>query len=124
MIFYRGFDMRKRYLVCLIVLSVMAGLTVHAQQGGYKGPGAVAITVAEAKNLRDDTPVILQGKIERFLGDEKYLFSDDSGNITIEIDNRIWGSLSVDQDDVVEITGEIDRDYKGLEVEVRSIKKL
>jgi uncharacterized protein (TIGR00156 family) len=116
--------MKKRCLVCLIVLSVMAGLAVHAQEGGYKGPGAVVITVAEAKNLRDDTPVILQGKIERFLGDEKYLFSDDSGNIILEIDNRVWGSLSVDQNDMVEITGEIDRDFRALEVEVKSIKKL
>jgi uncharacterized protein (TIGR00156 family) len=116
--------MKKKQLVCLIILSALVGLTVNAQQGGYKGPGAVAITVEEAKTLRDDTPVILQGKIERFLGDEKYLFSDDSGNITIEIDNRIWGSLSVDQNDVVEITGEIDRDFMSLEVEVRAIKKL
>jgi uncharacterized protein (TIGR00156 family) len=122
--FSRSFEMKKRQLVFVIGLLVLTFLTANAQQGGYKGPGAAAMTVAEAKNLRDDSPVILRGKIERFLGDEKYLFSDASGNITIEIDNRIWGTLSVDQNDVVEITGEIDRDFSTIEVEVKTIKKV
>jgi uncharacterized protein (TIGR00156 family) len=118
--------MKMKHLICLVGLLAFVGLNVNAQQqdGGYKGPGAVAITVAEAKNLRDDTPVILRGKIERFLGDEKYLFSDDTGNIVIEIDNRVWGSLSVDENEVVEINGEIDREFRGNEVEVRTIRKI
>jgi uncharacterized protein (TIGR00156 family) len=116
--------MKNKHLVFLGILLSLVGLTANAQQGGYKGPGAVAITVAEAKELRDDSPVILRGKIERFLGNEKYAFSDDSGTITIEIDNKIWSGLSVDQNDTVEITGELDRDFKGIEVEVRTIKKI
>jgi uncharacterized protein (TIGR00156 family) len=121
--------MEKRYFVWLSVFLILVGLTVNAQQGGYKGPGSVAITVAEAKNLRDDSPVVLQGKIERFLGNEKYifpayLFSDNSGNISVIIPDRIWNGLSVDQNDVVEITGIIDRDFTETEVIVRSIKKI
>jgi uncharacterized protein (TIGR00156 family) len=116
--------MKMKRFVFMVGLSVLVGLAVNAQQGGYKGPGAVVTTVAEAKTLRDDTPVILQGRIDRFLGDERYLFSDDSGNITVEMDDKIWGTLSVDQNDLVEITGEVDRGYRELEVEVRTIRKL
>jgi uncharacterized protein (TIGR00156 family) len=116
--------MKTKYVICLVGLLALVGLSVYAQQGGYKGPGAVAITVAEAKNLRDDTPVILRGKIERFLGDEKYLFSDDNGTIVIELENRVWGSLSVDENEVVEISGEIDREFRGNEVEVDAIRKM
>jgi uncharacterized protein (TIGR00156 family) len=116
--------MKMKHFICLVGLLALVGLSVNAQQGGYKGPGAVAITVAEAKNLRDDTPVILQGKIERFLGDEKYLFSDDTGNIVIEIDHKVWGDLSVDENEVVEISGEIDREFRGNEVEVSAIRKI
>jgi uncharacterized protein (TIGR00156 family) len=116
--------MKAKHLICLVGLLALVGLSANAQQGGYKGPGAVAITVAEAKNLRDDTPVLLKGKIERFLGDEKYLFSDDTGNIVIEIDDRVWGDLSVDENEVVEINGEIDREFRGNEVEVRTIRKI
>jgi uncharacterized protein (TIGR00156 family) len=115
----------KKQVFFMAGLLALTLFTANAQQsGGYKGPGAAVISVEEAKNLHDDAPVILQGKIVRFLGDEKYLFSDDSGNITIEIDNRIWGMLSVDHNDLVEISGEIDRDYRKIEVEVSTIKKM
>ncbi|MDR1221582.1 MAG: NirD/YgiW/YdeI family stress tolerance protein [Tannerella sp.] len=118
--------MKLKHGICLVGLLALVGLGLNAQQqgGGYKGPGAVAITVAEAKNLRDDTPVILQGKIERFLGDEKYLFSDDTGNMVIEIDSRVWGNLSVDENEVVEINGDIDKEFSGNKVEVRTIRKI
>jgi uncharacterized protein (TIGR00156 family) len=116
--------MKMKHFACLVGLLALLGLSLNAQQGGYKGPGATAVTVAEAKNLRDDTPVLLQGKIERFLGDEKYLFSDDTGNIVIEIDHKVWGSLSVDENEVVEINGEIDREFRGNEVEVKTIRKI
>ncbi|MDR2433686.1 MAG: NirD/YgiW/YdeI family stress tolerance protein [Treponema sp.] len=114
--------MKGKHLVCLAVLLALAGLTGYAQ--GYTGPGLDPVTVAEAKNLRDDSPVVLRGKIERFLGDEKYLFSDDSGTITVEIDNRLWTGLSVNQNDTVEISGEVDKDFRGIEIEVNAIKKL
>jgi uncharacterized protein (TIGR00156 family) len=114
--------MKVKHLVCLAVLLALTGLTVYAQ--GYTGPGLESITVAEAKNLRDDSPVVLTGKIERFLGDEKYLFSDDSGTITVEIDNRLWAGLSINQNDTVEISGEVDKDFRGIEIEVSAIKKV
>jgi uncharacterized protein (TIGR00156 family) len=93
-------------------------------QEGYRGPGADTVTVEAAKSLRDDYPVALKGKIERFLGDEKYLFSDDSGNIIVEIDDRLWRGISVDQNDTVEIIGEVDRGFTRVEIEASSIKKI
>ncbi|MDR2495224.1 MAG: NirD/YgiW/YdeI family stress tolerance protein [Spirochaetaceae bacterium] len=118
--------MRKGVSVCLAALVISAA--AWAQQGGYRGPGgsaaAVAVSVAEAKKLRDHAPVILRGNIERFLGDEKYLFADASGKIVIEIDDKLWAGISVDEKDTVEITGEIDKDFKGIEVDVERIRKL
>ena len=116
--------MGKKNLLCLAILVSMAVSSVIAQQGGFTGPGASAATVAEARRFRDDTPVILQGRIIRFLGDDKYIFADDTGNITVEIDRRVWGNLSVGENDMVEITGEIDRYPFRVEVEVRSIRRL
>ncbi|MDR1218040.1 MAG: NirD/YgiW/YdeI family stress tolerance protein [Treponema sp.] len=113
----------KRNAALLISLLLLTGLSVEAQEG-YKGPGLTPVTVEEAKSLRDDSPVVLQGKIVKFLGDEKYLFSDGTGSITIEIDNRLWRGFSVNQDDPVEITGEIDKDFRHITIDVRSIKKM
>ena len=109
------------FVLCLFVLSVF---TVNAQQGGFRGPNAEVRTVAEARTLRDDTPVILRGRIERYLGNERYQFSDETGTITIEIERRVWGTLSIDENDFVEISGEIDRDWNSIEVEVNSIIRL
>ena len=101
--------------------AILASVTQQPQTGR---PGTVAITVAEAQNLRNNTPVILQGRIERFLGDEKYLFSDGSGSIVVEINDDVWDNLSLSQNDMVEIIGEIDRKSRGNEVEVEIIRKL
>lgn len=107
---------------CAMVLLVF---TVNAQQGGYTGPTAAAVSVAEAKKLRDDSPVVLKGNIVKSLGDEKYEFADNSGTMTVEIDAKIWGSVSVSEKDLVEITGELDKSLpKFTEVDVKTIKKL
>jgi uncharacterized protein (TIGR00156 family) len=102
---------------------VFIGSIAYAQEG-YRGPGVNAVTVETAKGMRDDTPVTLRGRLEQFLGDERYLFTDDTGSIVVEIENRLWRGISVDQNDTVEITGEIDKNFTRIEVEVSSIKKI
>jgi uncharacterized protein (TIGR00156 family) len=114
--------MKHTKVITMAVLLALTGLTVYAQ--GYTGPGLEPITVTDAKRLRDNSPVVLQGKIERFLGDEKYSFADASGTITVDIDDRLWYGLSVNQDDTVVISGEVDKDFLSIEIDVRGIKKL
>ena len=128
--------MKKKVLFLAVGLLALVIFTTHAQQGGYSGPGtqgtqggfggpgASPVSVAQALTLRDDSPVILRGRIVRFLGDEKYTFTDSTGSITIEIDRRTWGTLSVNENDTVEISGEIDRELNRVEVEVATIRKI
>ena len=92
-------------------------------QGGFSGPTISAMSVAEAKKLSDDTPVVLVGKIEKNLGSDKYSFRDKTGDITIEIDDDEWNGLTVDPNDTVEIRGEIDKDFTSIEVDVDAIVK-
>ena len=120
--------MGKKGLFVTVSFLALVVLTANAQQGGFSGQGGFrgqVTTVEQARRLRDDTPVILQGRIGRFLREEYYEFSDDTGSIIIEIDHRVWGELSVNEDDLVEIVGEIDRFlFFRPKVEVRSIRKL
>ncbi|MCL2007561.1 MAG: NirD/YgiW/YdeI family stress tolerance protein [Treponema sp.] len=116
--------MTKTKLFLIPVLFALITLSLSAQQGGFRGPSVGPITVAEALNLRDDAPVILRGRVLRFLGNERYLFADDTGTITVEIKRRIWGTLSIDENDIVEISGEIERNRNRVEVEVDSIRKI
>ena len=91
------------------------------QAGGFQGPGLAPSSVAEALKLNDDTPVVLVGQIEKSLGDEKYLFKDASGSVTVEIDNEDWRGVTVTPKDTIVIQGEIDKDFFKTEIDVDSV---
>ena len=110
------------------LLALVLGLSgnVMAQQvaGGFTGPSAAnKVSVEEAKELRDDAPVVMEGKIEQSLGDEKYVFSDGKDKVTVEIDNEDWRGVSVSEQDTVEIKGEVDKEFMDTEIDVNSIVK-
>jgi len=108
-------------------LSLLAFSLTHtagAQSGGFAGPDNLRqVTVAEAAELPDDTGVKMRGYIARSLGDEKYEFSDDSGTIVVEIDDDDWGGFEVTPDVHVEITGEIEEERNGNELDVETIRR-
>ncbi|MHB9291096.1 putative Protein YgiW [Hollandina sp. SP2] len=114
--------MNRKWYGYVLFVWVCTGSILNAQEG-YRGPGPTMVTVEVVKTLKDDYLVTVQGKIEQFLGHEKYLFTDDTGSIVIEIDKKLWRGISVDQEDIVEITGEVDRESEGVEIEAKTIKK-
>ncbi len=103
--------------------ALILGLGAAAVQAGYSGPSAAGVTVAEAKKLSDDTPVIMTGKITQSLGGEKYLFTDATGSVTVEIDDDDWRGVDVNENDTVEIRGEVDKDFTSFEIDVDSVVK-
>jgi uncharacterized protein (TIGR00156 family) len=108
-------------------LAAMAAQAATAQdtraQGGFKGPTAVEMaTVAQASEMDDEATVKLQGYIVKALGDEKYEFQDDTGTITVEIDDEDWRGLEVGPGDRVELTAEVDREWKRVELEAEDIR--
>ncbi|MDR0637848.1 MAG: NirD/YgiW/YdeI family stress tolerance protein [Spirochaetaceae bacterium] len=118
----------KKILMCLVVAAVVwtAGADDFGRGGGYTGPSSAVVSkVSEVKKLPDDANVMLEGKIERRLGNEKYLFSDGLDTITVDIDDDEWRGLSIGADDVAIIYGEVDRTpfRAGVEIEVDRIEK-
>lgn len=101
--------------------ALASGFTGPQQAGGFQGPGLAPSSVAEALKLNDDTPVVLVGQIEKSLGDEKYLFKDASGSVTVEIDNEDWRGVTVTPKDIIVIQGEIDKDFFKTEIDVDSV---
>ena len=89
----------------------------YTEGGGYTGPGPALSTVSQAKEMRDDTPVI------RHLGDERYVFKDNTGTVNVEIDHKRWRGQSVGPNDLVEISGEVEKDWTELEIDVKSVVK-
>ena len=106
-----------------LVMGVSANALANPAAGGFTGPSQAAVSVAEAKKLSDDSAVVLVGKIEKSLGGEKYLFTDSTGSVTVEIDSEDWNGLSVSEKDTVELRGEVDKDFTSFEIVVDTIIK-
>ena len=105
--------MKTSKVLAVSVLGVsfaLVGNAIAQNAGGFQGPGISDSTVAEALKMPDDTPVVLKGKVEKSLGNERYQFNDGTGVIVIEVDNEDWRGLTVTPEDTVEIKGEIEKD--------------
>lgn len=127
--FFRRKHMNKLLAVSTLALMIGFAGAAHAQyqgamapRGGFTGPGLSVSTVAEANKMSDDQPVVLVGQIQQSLGDEKYLFKDASGTITIEIDDEDWRGVNVTPEDTIEISGEVDKDLFDIKVDVNTVK--
>lgn len=103
--------MKKLLALLAIGISVgVVGQAIAQNKGGFEGPGIQIYKISSALELKDDTPVVLFGKIEQNLGDEKYLLNDGTGTIVVEIDDDEWNGLTVTPQMTVKITGEIDKE--------------
>ncbi|MBJ7222296.1 MULTISPECIES: YgiW/YdeI family stress tolerance OB fold protein [unclassified Brenneria] len=98
----------------------------HSQNaaGGFIGPQGSVTTVAKAKEMKDDSWVILQGTIEQRIGGEDYLFRDESGTITVEIDDKYWNGQTITPQDKVELQGELDKGFSSAELDVKQVRKI
>ena len=108
----------------LLVSAVVFGSQALAQdknKGGFVAPQTEIITVEQANGMGDDAFVMLKGKISKALGDEMYVFTDSTGDIVIEIDEDDWNGQNIGPDDVVIITGEIDKGFTTVEIDVDEI---
>lgn len=117
----------KKILLSLLCLGVAApALAKHAKPGFVFVPDEVVVeSVADVKNKSDETLVVMQGKILKALGDEKYTFADKTGEIIIEIDEDDFNGVTVTAGEMLEISGEVDKDLmKPAKVDVKQIKKL
>ncbi|MDE1482825.1 YgiW/YdeI family stress tolerance OB fold protein [Xenorhabdus bovienii] len=91
-------------------------------QGGFKGPAPDLTSVAQAKSLRDDAWVVLEGSIVKQVGHELYEFRDNSGSVYVDIDDKRWLGQAVTPADKIRIEGEVDKDWNSVEIDVKTIR--
>jgi uncharacterized protein (TIGR00156 family) len=116
--------MKKALFFCVCMMSVcFAGASGERREGGgFTGPSAIAVsTIGEVKNMPDDATVALEGSIAGHLGEDRYLFTDGDASIVVEIDQDVWNGLTVGPDDILLISGEVERRFHRVEVEVDRI---
>lgn len=127
----------KKFAAVIAVMALCSAPVMAAEQGGFSGPSATqsqaggfqgpngsVTTVESAKSLRDDTWVTLRGNIVERISDDLYVFKDASGTINVDIDHKRWNGVTVTPQDVVEIQGEVDKDWNSVEIDVKQITKV
>lgn len=124
------------------LLALGLGSAAIAQPAGYSGPSSAAKSTAPAsysgpsnvplmtvKQLldtgRDDQAARLQGRIVSFDGNERYTFKDDTGTITVEIDDEDFPpGPPISAEQRVELVGEFDKGLRKTEFEVDRVIRL
>ena len=120
----------KFIFAALLICAFVCGATFaqdYGYGGGFQDDGSAQVVVTPVKQalkMRDDSIVILRGNIARRIGDDKYLFRDATGEIVVEIDDEDWGGVTAGPKDTLELSGEIDRDFNKVKVDVYLVKKV
>ena len=98
--------------------------TAQVKSGGFQPSSASVVTVKQAEEMRDDSWITVRGTLEKQIGKEDYLFRDASGTMEVEIDHKRWNGLTITPKDQVELTGELDKDFNSIELDVKQVRKL
>ena len=114
--------MKKIILTCLAVAGViLGGAEAFAGDGMAKNHAAdkPISKVSAVQNMPEDSMVYLQGYITQNLGNEMYVFQDDTGTMNIEIDDDLMAGNTASPTTVVWVAAEVDKngDITSLEAE-------
>lgn len=98
-----------------------------APKGGFRGPisGAKAETVAKALELVNEAPVVLTGSLVSKDVAEKdiYIFKDDTGEVKVKIERRVFGGKEVTPETKIRIGGRVEKeDGKDVVIDVRNLE--
>lgn len=124
--------MSRLTLLALGLLLVISG-AVYAADGfngpskkdGFTGPSREfrEVKVVDLEDLRDDTRVSLTGNITEQVGDDEFLFTDGTGTVVLDVDDKAWYGIDISPEDTVTVYGKLDKGYTKIEVEVKRIEK-
>ena len=93
--------------------------------GGFvsKHKSENVISVKQALKLNDDAKVVLEGKIKSHIKSDKYEFADKNGDvIVLEIGDKKWGNVTANEDTLLRIRGEVDKDFTKTKIDVGSVE--
>ena len=101
--------------------NVLAGSNMGSQNTDQQKPVS---KVSDVQNMADDTMVYVEGFIIQNLGNEKYTFQDDSGTLTVEIDDDLMKNNQVSPTTMVWIAAEVDKNGDIVELDAEEIQMM
>ena len=114
--------MKNKFLVCLTAAGLLLSSTVYAGMASSDDHSSDAKPISKisaVQNMPDDSMVYIQGYITQNLGNEMYVFQDDTGSMNIEIDDELMAGNATSPTTVVWIAAEVNKegDITSLEAE-------
>lgn len=111
----------------LLIATLVMMVSVAPLYGEFTGPGSPAPNSTDVKSILanpvGDTWVTLKGHILQKVGRDKYMFSDGTGQIRLDIDDKYFPTgVSITPKTPVQISGEVDVEYyRTPEIDVKKI---
>jgi uncharacterized protein (TIGR00156 family) len=102
---------KDRIAIVLAMTSVVCASAAQAQYAGPTSQVTHGTVAAVLKNPVDDQAVVLRGVLTKQVGNEKYIFSDGTGEIRVDIDTKRFAGQKVDEKTKVELHGEVEKDF-------------
>jgi uncharacterized protein (TIGR00156 family) len=80
--------------------------------------------VVDVRRMPDNRWVVMRGRMQRHIDGNRYLFRDNTGSITVTIDNNRWRNSNARFNDYIEVSGKVDREGNIRTVNVQKIVRL
>ncbi len=113
----------KHTFLSLLAICGLTFLSSNAMAAdAAKNPTKPISKISDVKAMPDDTEVVIQGVIVQNLGDEDYLVKDDSGTVTIEIDEDLVHGNTITPEAEVLITATVDQDDNVTSLEAEEVQ--
>ena len=96
---------------------------MYHDKGGFM-PSKEPTKVVDAETWLDDQVVLLEGKIVKQVGKKDFIFKDDSGELTIEVERKAWHGETVTPNDKVKVIAEVEKSWGKTELEALFVGKI
>ncbi len=105
--------------VCTTVL-LLGATPVRSQSNAHEDSSTVQAVLDDP---HDDRDVSLRGRLAKQVGEEKYLFQDETGGIRVEVEEEVMPSSRVSPGTTVVIRGEVEDDFlQSPEIDVEEMR--
>ena len=78
----------KKLCFILSIVFITSALVFAVPKVGFQDKKTSKTTIIEALKMNDDSCVTIQGSIIKQISDDKYIFKDLTGTMTVEIDSK------------------------------------
>ena len=112
----------NKYFLLAVSIIFMSCSAYSLDKVGFQDNTPTKATVVQALKMADDSFITVEGNIIKRISDDKYLFKDATGTLTVEIDMDKWNGQSVNMTDKLELTGELEKKLNKIKLDVDTVK--